>query len=240
MMTKSEIQFVRSLAGKKERRQHGLFIVEGAKMVAEAVASDFRVEKIYSTGGGPANAEHISPAEMERISALKTPTDVLALVAIREHDLPPSFDNELVLVLDDIQDPGNLGTILRLADWFGIRNIVCSPATADCYSSKVAQATMGAIFRVNVHYTFVAEWLAGQESDVFGTFLDGENIYDAALPSAGVVVMGNEGKGIGAETEKLVTRRLSIPSYPIGEPRGGESLNVAVATAIVCSEFRRR
>ena len=151
-------------------------------------------------------------------------------------------DNDLILALDGVQDPGNMGTILRIADWFGIREVVCSEHTADCFNPKVVQATMGAIARVRVHYLPLTEWLAQAVQagvSVYGTFLDGETIYDAPLTTGGIVVMGSEGKGVSAQVAALVTHRLYIPSFPAGVPTS-ESLNVATATAIVCSEFRRR
>ena len=147
-----------------------------------------------------------------------------------------------MLALDDVQDPGNMGTIVRLADWFGIRDIVCSEATADCFNPKVVQATMGAITRVRVHYLPLPGLLEKALSDgipVYGTFLDGDDIYGAELSADGILVMGNEGKGIGPDVEKCVSRRLYIPSYP-GGTATSESLNVAVATAVACAEFRRR
>ena len=162
---------------------------------------------------------------------------------IPRHDLGTVHaDEELVLALDEVQNPGNLGTIVRLADWFGIGDIVCSPGTADCFNPKVVQATMGAILRVRVHYTDLPRFLAeaaGRGTPVYGTFLEGDNIYDAPLTRGGIVVMGNEGRGVTPETARTVTRKLFIPPYP-ADRHGSESLNVAMATGIVCAEFRRR
>lgn len=187
--------------------------------------------------------EVISRKEMERISALKTPAGVLALIEIPRYELAPDAATQnLVLALDNIQDPGNMGTILRLADWFGIRDIVCSGTTADCFNPKVVQATMGAIARIRVHYTFLPSWLKRAPAagvPIYGTFLNGENIYSAALSHTGILIMGSEGKGISPEIERLVNRRLHIPPYP-ADNSAAESLNVAMATAIACSEFRRR
>ena len=264
MVTKSDISLVRSLADKRSREECGLFVVEGRKMVQEALASGFRVERVFATAeaakalavcsggdnsvrGRAATSEitTVSVKEMERLSLLRTPSDTLALVAIEKAALT-STANGLILALDDVQDPGNVGTIIRLADWFGIGDVVCSPATADCYAPKVVQATMGAIFRVRVHYTPLAQWLAAQRAPVFGTFMEGENVYTATLLQSAVIVMGNEGRGITPAVEAAVTRRLAIPPFPpqpsgVGEERrGSESLNVAIATAIICSEFRRR
>jgi TrmH family RNA methyltransferase len=149
-------------------------------------------------------------------------------------------DTNLVLALDRVQNPGNLGTIIRLADWFGISDIVCSEDTADCFNPKVVQATMGAILRVRVHYTNLAKWLGEQRGvKVYGTFLEGENIYSMALDKNGVIVMGNEGQGVSSEVAAKVSHKLLIPPYP-ADRCGSESLNVAVATAVICSEFRRR
>jgi TrmH family RNA methyltransferase len=144
------------------------------------------------------------------------------------------------LALDRVQNPGNLGTIIRLADWFGISDIICSEDTADCFNPKVVQATMGAILRVHVHYINLAAWLKNQhDTKIYGTFLEGENIYSAQLDKSGVIVMGNEGQGISAEVAATVSHKLLIPPYP-ADRSGSESLNVAVATAVICSEFRRR
>ncbi len=244
MITKSEILLIRSLSDKKAREEHRLFVAEGAKLVEDITGSDLDIDRIFCTD---ANVEHfagsqaVTTKEMERISHLKTPSGVLALVRLpRMHGFDVSLANrDLVLALDGVQDPGNLGTIIRIADWFGIRNVICSPTTADCFNPKVVQATMGAITRVGVHYIDLAEVLSSVVAPVYGTFLDGENIYGSPLSASGIVVMGSEGKGVSPDVERLVTHRLYIPPYPAGEP-SAESLNVAVATAIVCSEFRRK
>ena len=176
-----------------------------------------------------------------KVSQLVTPPDVLAVYRIPEYHLNiDTLKKELVLALDTVQDPGNLGTIVRLADWFGIRHIVCSPDTADLYNPKVVQATMGALARVNVYYTSLPDFLSQVDSSVvYGTFLDGEDIYHTSLTKSGVIVMGNEGNGISAKLEPYIGKRLYIPNYPVGQPTS-ESLNVAVAAAITCAEFRRR
>ena len=251
MLTKAEIAFIRSLSSRRERAASGLFVAEGEKSVREMLASSFPVRRVLAVGDGaewlPLRADtelvRVSPKEMERISMLKTPAGVLALVEIPHYAQPERFgDGALVLALDDVQDPGNMGTIVRLADWFGIRDIVCSEATADCFNPKVVQATMGAITRVRVHYLPLSGLLEKALSDgipVYGTFLDGDDIYGAELSADGILVMGNEGKGIGPDVEKCVSRRLYIPSYP-GGTATSESLTVAVATAVACAEFRRR
>ncbi len=242
-MTKNEIQLVRSLDDKRSREEAGLFVAEGEKLVMELMASDFRVQRVYYTEGnfGP-DAECVSPKEMGRISHLKTATDCLALVEIPVRKLDPAMlRGRLTLALDGVQNPGNMGTVIRLADWFGIRDILCSADCADCFNPKVVQATMGAITRVAVHYGDLGTMIAGTGDSlpVYGTFLEGENIYGAPLPAEGVIVLGSEGRGISPEIERLVGHKLFIPPYP-PESHGAESLNVAVAAAIVCSEFRRR
>ena len=244
-MTKAEIQLVRALADKRGRAEHGLFIAEGEKLIGELRASHLRVRRIFALEGlfeGP-ETETVSPRDMERISQLKTPSNSLALVEIPRHRLDAEhLGNRLTLALDEVQNPGNLGTIIRLADWFGIGDIVCSEGSADCFNPKVVQATMGAILRVRIHYAPLTPLLAGAAARgvaVYGTFLDGEDIYSADLTPGGIVVMGNEGRGVTDAVARTVTRRLFIPPYPAGR-EGSESLNVAMATGIVCSEFRRR
>ena len=187
--------------------------------------------------------ERIAPREMERISLLKTPSDILAVVEMPDYGSTETFlPEDWVLALDDVQDPGNMGTIIRLADWFGIRDIFCSEATVDCFNPKVVQATMGAIARVRVHYVPLPKFLQRMSSDgipVYGTFLEGDNIYDTELPATGVLVMGNEGQGISTAVGQQTTRKLYIPSYP-ADAKTSESLNVAVATAVATAEIRRR
>lgn len=183
----------------------------------------------------------VTEDELRKASFLKTPQQVLGVFEIPAHEKESvDWDKSLVLMLDGIQDPGNLGTIVRLADWYGIEHIVCSPDTADVYNPKVVQATMGALARVKLHYTDLAECLSEHpDVPVYGTFLDGENIYGQTLSANGAIVMGNEGKGIRPEVARLINRRLFVPSFP-PERESSESLNVAVATAVVCAEFRRR
>jgi TrmH family RNA methyltransferase len=246
-MTAAEIKLIRSLSQKKCRDELGLFVVEGEKMVEELAASAFVTKKIITTRplrfpvpGAP--LEQVNAATMARLSALKTPPPVLALAG--KPVLPPlslPAPDELLLALDAIQDPGNLGTIIRLADWFGVRRLVCSPGTADCYNAKTLQATMGAIFRVQVHYAPLPDflWQAKKTTPVYGAFLDGDNIYQTPLTAGGVVVVGNEGAGISPEVATTVSERLFIPPFP-ANAETSESLNVAVSTAILCAEFRRR
>ena len=241
MITRAEILDIKALATKQGREDLGAFIAEGEKLVGEIRNSSLRIRRILQTKPIFADGELISEKEMERISQLKTANAVLAVIELPKHKLALANPTKnLVLALDRIQNPGNLGTIIRLADWFGISDIVCSEDTADCFNPKVVQATMGAILRVRVHYTNLAEWLSAQgDVKVYGTFLEGENIYNAQLETSGVIVMGNEGQGISDEVAKCVSHKLLIPPYP-ADRYGSESLNVAVATAVICSEFRRR
>ena len=240
-MTKAEIQLVRSLDDKRARQEAGLFVAEGEKLVRELLASDFRVRKVYCTERDfGSDTERISPKEMERISHLKTPSDCLALIEIPHHHFDPeALKTRLTLALDGVQNPGNMGTVIRLAAWFGIRDVVCSADSADCWSPKVVQATMGAITRVAVHYGDLTAMIGAAGEPVYGTFLEGEPIYDAKLTAAGIVVLGSEGRGVSARVERFVTRKLFIPPWPV-DNHSSESLNVAIAAAIVCSEFRRR
>jgi len=248
MLTKAKIAEIKNLGDKKGRTESGLFVAEGAKLVRELLESGLKVREIYGlpeivTDLPFEDAVEVTPKEMERISHLKTPSKILALVEIPQHKFEQQLlTQNLVLALDDVQDPGNLGTIIRLADWFGITDIVCSPATADAFNPKVIQATMGAIARVRLHYMELTGVLGEARQlgvPVYGTFLEGERIYSAELSTTGVIVMGNEGQGISAAVEKQITKKLFIPPYPEGVP-SSESLNVAIATAVVCAEFRRR
>lgn len=243
-MTKAEIQLIRSLADKRGRMEHGLFVAEGEKLIGEIQASHLRIRKIFALEGifDGAEVETVSPHDMERLSLLKTAGNSLALVEIPYHKLElRHLGDQLTLALDDVQNPGNLGTIIRLADWYGISDVICSPSTADCFNPKVVQATMGAILRVRVHYTPLAPFLREATAGgipIYGTFLEGTNIYRTELTPTGIIVMGNEGRGVTPEVAATVTHKLFIPPYP-ADRRTTESLNVAMATGIVCSEFRR-
>lgn len=245
MITKAEIQLVRSLADKRNRDELGLFVAEGEKLIEELRCSPLRVRKIYALEGvfEGDDIQAVTPKEMERLSMLKTANNSLAVIEQPRHTFnPATLETSLVLALDDVQNPGNLGTIIRLADWFGIGDILCSPATADCFNPKVVQATMGAILRVRVHYLdlpAVLHTAREQGVPIYGTFLDGENIYNRNLTQRGVIVMGNEGSGISQRCAGEVTDRLFIPPYP-ADRNGSESLNVAIATAVTCAEFRRQ
>lgn len=246
-ISNNEIKKVKSLQQKKMRDELGLFTVEGEKMVQEAVDSPFKVEDIY-------RRDEIGEDAMKRISALTSPSPVLAVVRKPEdtyieepHALDDVIaDGGLFLALDSIRDPGNLGTILRIADWFGIKAVFATPDTVDLFNPKVVQATMGAIFRVRMYYVdlpAVSRIILERGGSIYGTFLDGRNIYktdiDCGDEAASVIVIGNESTGISDEMSRLVSDRLYIPPYPADQP-GSESLNAAIATAITVAEFRRR
>ncbi len=251
MLSHRQLKTIRSLALKKHRDEARLFVAEGAKAVGELMPY-FRCAFLGMTPGfarehpdyAADEQAELTQAELERASFLKQPKDVIAV--FRQPD-PPADDpatllrDGLCLALDTVQDPGNLGTIIRLADWFGIRDIFCSPSTADAFAPKAVQATMGALARVRLHYAPLPALIRSLPADVpvYGTFLRGESIFTADLSPHGLVVMGNEGNGISAEVEALVGRPLLIPGYPPGFA-ACESLNVATAAAIVCAEFRRR
>lgn len=242
MITKAKRQALRKLGDKATRDLTGTFVVEGKKLLEEVLKSSLEVEEIFATEPlDGCDYTPITTSEMEQISQLKTPTTVLATLRKPSCDIHKvDAERNLVLALDCVQNPGNLGTILRIADWFGISDVVCSADCADAFNPKVVQATMGAILRTRIHYTDLAAWLDGQRRrgvPIYGTKLDGEPIYAAELSQNGVIVMGNEGRGIGEECSRSLTHSLLIPS--VGDSHG-ESLNVAIATAIVCAEFRRR
>ena len=245
-MTKAEIQQIRSLQDKRNRDAEGLFLAEGAKLVEEIASSKLTIRRIYTTRTDlkGANVEVIDTKTMERLSGLKTASDTLAVVEQPRYRLSlRSLTKSLVLALDGVQNPGNLGTIIRLADWFGVEDILCSKECADCFNPKVIQATMGAILRVRIHYVDnLAELLSEASKEgmpIYGTLLDGDNIYGTTLTPTGIIVMGNEGRGLSQECRRVVTHRLLIPAYPTNRPTS-ESLNVAMATGITLSEFRRR
>jgi TrmH family RNA methyltransferase len=249
MLSKNKIKFINSLNRKKNRDQTGLFIAEGEKAIQQLLAAGYGFQTLICTEKKINQYSNLdceiitaSKDEIKKISTFKTPQPILAVCIQQKHLVPTPniLQNELSLALDDIQDPGNLGTIIRLASWFGIKNIVCSLNTADCYNPKTIQATMGAIAHVNVFYTKLEDFLfenARLGNPVYGTFLNGENIYTTELTPNGIVVMGNEGNGISNEIEKIVKHKLNIPSF---NKMNVESLNVSMATSIVCSEFKRR
>ncbi len=244
-MTKADIQLIRSLADKRGRTEQGLFVAEGEKLIGEIRSSHLHIRRIYALDNlfEGREVEVVTAKEMERISLLKTPSKALALVEIPRYRLDErALRDRLVLVLDEVQNPGNLGTIIRLADWYGIGDIICSPDSADCFNPKVVQATMGAILRVRIHYMELPDLLRKARKEglaIYGTSLEGENLYRTDLTPHGLVVMGNEGRGISEEVASELTHKLLIPPYP-ADRRTTESLNVAMATGIICAEFRRR
>lgn len=237
MISKNQIKFVHQLEQKKYRRKEGLFVAEGPKVVGDLLRAGFNAQEIYATKEWNSNGMHaqeVTDEELRKVSFLQHPQQVLALFEIPSAKL--SSDSALSLALDDVQDPGNLGTIIRIADWFGISTIYCSENTVDAWSPKVVQATMGSIARVNIVYTDLKELIQNATVPVYGTLLDGQNIYTQELSQDGIIVMGNEGNGISQAIRPLINRKLLIPQFH----EGPESLNVAIATAITCSEFRRR
>lgn len=255
MLSKNQIKYVNSLKQKKFREEHNLFIAEGTKIVPELLVSGISVKQVYATSDFFRNNKiaatierfEIKENELERISALMTPNEVLAVCETPHYQLEiDPLKDKLTLVLDEIKDPGNLGTIIRVADWFGIENIICSNDTVDAFNPKVVQATMGSISRIKVYYTDLVNFLMNQEStfkyQVFGALLEGESIYSKQLPSNGFIIIGNESKGISEKLLPYITGKISIPSFSHYKTVTGEaeSLNAAIATSIICSEFRRR
>lgn len=248
MLSKNKQKYIRQLSLKKHRDAEMRFVAEGPKTVCELLPH-FRCTLLCATPQFLASHTQVqaqeiievSEHELTQVSNQKTPQQVLAVFEHPKTALPPQLIDQLFLALDGVQDPGNLGTIVRLADWFGIRTIVCSPDTADVYSPKVVQATMGALARVQVSYTPLPDWLKSlpDGAPIYGTHLNGNDLYTQPLTPFGVIIMGNEGKGISPEVESLVTQKLRIPSYPPDVPTS-ESLNVAIATAVIAAEFRRR
>ena len=232
MISKNRIRQIQALARAKERCATRLFVAEGIKLT-ESLRKTFVLEALY---------DDLTDDELRKASSLKSPQGPIAIFRMPQWQLPSPSVDSLILVLDTIQDPGNLGTIVRVADWFGIRDIVCSEDTADIFAPKAVQATMGALAGVKVHYTHLPTWLSQARLNgvpVYGTFLNGDNLYEKELSNNGIIVMGNEGNGISTDVAKHVTERLYIPSYP-AQHETSESLNVAMATGIICAEFRRR
>lgn len=243
MLSKSNIKRITGLYQKKYRKQEGLFVAEGIKVINELLTSSCELEVIYGIerdllhlSEATKNAfQQITAAELKKISFLKTPQTALALFKI-----PPQKEDQhtgITVLLDDVRDPGNLGTIIRLCDWFGVTSIVCSTQTVDCYNPKVVQATMGSLSRIHISYGSVEAYLQKEQRPIYGTFMEGDIIYNASLPEEAVIVMGNEANGISDRVEQLVTHKIAIPRF--GSLQKTESLNVATATAICLSEFKR-
>lgn len=247
MLSKNKIKYIRSLELKKNRKEERAFVAEGHKLVGDLLGH-FSCRLLLATRTWMDAHPYVvadeiievTQEELTRASLQKTPQDVLAIFG--QPDYPMDTDvisQSLCLALDDVQDPGNLGTIIRVADWFGIEHIFCSQGTVDVYNPKTIQATMGALARVKLHYCHLPSLIASLDVPVYGTFLDGVDMYQENLTNQGLIVMGNEGNGIGDEVGKLVNKRLYIPNYP-PQRETSESLNVAMATGIICAEFRRR
>lgn len=251
MLSKSKQKLIASLARKKIRDQEKLFVAEGHKLVSDLLSTSLKCQLLIANEEWLRNNSNdlvaneivrANPEELKKISNQKSPPHVIGIFKQLEHELNfSSFTHHLSLFLDDVQDPGNLGTIIRIADWFGIENIICTRGCADVYNTKTVQSTMGAIARVKVHYqdakTFF-EKIDKVKTPIYGTFLEGRNIYKSNKTTHGIIVMGNEGKGISKEVAQHISSKLFIPNYP-NNVETSESLNVSVATAIICAEFRR-
>ncbi|OYD43495.1 TrmH family RNA methyltransferase [Sphingobacterium cellulitidis] len=246
MLSKAQISLITSLQHKKFRTQHNLFVVEGIKSVLEFIHSSYKISKIFATaeaaaklGKIPQNIklDELTDAEFNKISGLKNPQGALALVEIPQFDQLhlTNLKGKHSLILDDVQDPGNLGTIIRTAEWFGIENIICSIGTVDAYNPKVVQATMGSLSRIEIHYLDLEEFILKNNMPIFGALLNGESIYETNFGDEGFIMMGNEGNGIRESLIPKVDKAVTIPR--VGN---AESLNVAVATTIFCSELTRQ
>lgn len=240
MVSKNQIKLITGLQQKKYRNEHQLFLAEGVKVIQELLQSNIVLDHLFETESifeavPTAQKTLIKEADMKRMSALNTPSSCLAVFHI---PVPKPIDFKgLIVALDDIRDPGNLGTIIRLCDWFGVTQLLCSKETVDLYNPKVIQATMGSVSRVQVNYVDLATFISETTLPVFGTFMDGKNIYKESLPSEGILIFGNEANGISPALEQKIKNRIAIPRF--GNLQQTESLNVATATAIFLSEFRR-
>lgn len=240
MLSKNQIKLIKSLSQKKIRQQLGLFTVEGVKGITEFLNSKIELEHLYCTDvifeADTAKVTLVSQEELKRISMLKTPNMALAVFKIPREEAVPA--EGLIIALDNVNDPGNLGTIIRLCDWFGVQHVVCNTSTVDCYNSKVVQASMGSLTRVNLVYTDLAKFIEETKITIFTADMHGENIYTASLPLEGIIVFGNEANGVSKAIADLIANKLTIPRF--GKLKATESLNVANAVAIVLSEFKRR
>jgi TrmH family RNA methyltransferase len=242
MLSKNQVKLIKSLNKKKHRLEHGLFVTEGVKVIKEFLKSSFKLRALYSIADifyvEEGESYIISEKELSKISNLKTPQTALAVFEIP--DSAPEIDKgELSVALDGIRDPGNLGTIIRMCDWFGIKDLICSTDTVDCFNSKVVQSTMGSLTRVNVAYTDLQAFLSDDSLHVYGAFMEGDNVYTTPLKTkSSTLVLGNEANGIRPDVLPYINQRISIPSY--GNAIGAESLNVAMAGSILLSEFKRR
>ena len=240
-LSKNQLKLITSLGQKKYRQKHKLFVAEGIKVVREFLQSSFELHSLFTTNNAfqaiPSNKVfQISSADLHKISSLKTPNKVLALFHIPEE--VDYSNSDLYVALDSVNDPGNLGTIIRLCDWFGIEHLLCSKETVDCFNSKVVQASMGSLTRVSIHYLDLIPTFQKLQKPVFIADMDGENIYASVLPSEGILVLGNEANGVSIAIKNAADRIISIPRF--GSLKETESLNVATATAVLLSEFKRR
>jgi len=247
MISKNQLKLINALESKKQRKKSGLFLVQGEKNVAELFNSNFIIKQIFATAsyinnnGASLNQHNLlsltleaSEDELKKAGTLLSNNSVIAIVECQDFLVPEITENELILVLDQVGDPGNLGTILRVADWYGIKNVVCSPDCADFYNPKVIAATMGSFARVNVSHTSLTDYLSAQDKPIYGAFLAGENIHQAQLASSAFIVMGSESHGISAPVEAFISHKITIPNF--GQ---AESLNVAMATGIILDNFKR-
>jgi TrmH family RNA methyltransferase len=237
-LSKNHIKLITSLSQKKYRQKHKLFVVEGVKVVQEFLNSSYELDIVFSSDTDFSSTDkfiEVTDQELKKISSLKNPNKVLAIFKIPNQINP--IMGGLILALDSINDPGNLGTIIRLCDWFGIEQLVCSNETVDCFNSKVVQASMGSLTRVAVSYLDLKKYLQNASVPIFVADMDGLNVYKTKLPDSAVLVLGNEANGISDEIKQLVTTKITIPRY--GAFQQTESLNVATASAILLSEFRR-
>ncbi|WP_108244744.1 TrmH family RNA methyltransferase [Muricauda brasiliensis] len=238
MVTKNQIKLVVSLKQKKYRSQHGLFVVEGEKLVDELLSAGLKPYQIFVDDAGLVQrfeqAELVSGKTLKQMSNLTHPSGILGVFRMKD-----SKDLDLedwVVALDAVRDPGNMGTIIRLCDWFGIKTLVCSPDTVDCYNPKVLQATMGSIARVNIEYADLTVFLENVHRPIYGAYMEGEPVYGSNLTEKGILVMGNEANGVSDEVGKFITHKIAIPQFGAAT---AESLNVATATAILLNEIRR-
>jgi TrmH family RNA methyltransferase len=241
MLSKNEVKYIQSLCHKKSRDEEGVFIAEGPKMMQELLASDFEIVKAYALQEWLVKnqqiagiVQEVTSTELERISCLKTPNDALVIAKKKVLYHEPVTTGDFTLVLDGIQDPGNMGTIIRIADWFGVKQIVASNNSVETYNPKVVQATMGSIYRVNVWYKDLEVWLSNISVPVYGALLKGKSIYEVDKVNEGVLVIGNEARGISEEVLKLISQPVTIPKQG-----GAESLNAGVATGIILSHIRK-
>ena len=239
-ISKNQLKLITSLSQKKYRQKHNLFIAEGVKVLNELLNSPFEIETLFCTDDfevaiSEKKIVRISETELKKVSTLKSPNKALGLFKIPKEKAVQN--SGLTIALDAINDPGNLGTIIRLCDWFGVVQIVCSKDTVDCYNQKVVQASMGSLTRVSIHYTDLENYITKSNLDTFIADMDGKNVYKTKLPKEGILIMGNEANGVSEEIKSLLQYKISIPRF--GETQETESLNVATATAILLSEFKR-